>query len=115
MLGTLELFCWGVYHSNIMIEECLTTLLQLHGMNPHLLISQTQLQPLLERAKSPHVAPPYITILPGHRLPHPSGHPHRCHFGTGAPLAVENQGSFDSRWCELYELLGISRVVYGEN
>ena len=53
MLGTLELFCWGVYQSNIMIEECLSTLLQLHGMNPHLLISQTLLQPLLERAEVP--------------------------------------------------------------
>ena len=36
-----------------MMEECIATILQLHGMNPHLLISQTQLQPILERAEIP--------------------------------------------------------------
>ena len=65
MLGTLELFCWGVYQSNIMMEECLSTLLQLHGMNPHLLTSQTQLQPLLERADiHPLVAQTVLELLP---------------------------------------------------
>ena len=36
-----------------MIEECITTILQLHGLNPNLVISQTQLQPLLERGDIP--------------------------------------------------------------
>ena len=53
MLGTLELSCLGNYQSNIMMEECVTTILQLHGMNHQQLISQTQLQPLLERAEIP--------------------------------------------------------------
>lgn len=41
MLGTVDLFCWGSYQSNIMMEECLTALSCLYGMNPFLLISQT--------------------------------------------------------------------------
>ena len=53
MLGTLALFCWGAWQSNIMIEETLCNLLRLHGMNPSYLISQTQLQPLLESGAFP--------------------------------------------------------------
>ena len=36
-----------------MIEDCLTTLLRMHNMNPSLLISQAVLQPLLETASAP--------------------------------------------------------------
>ncbi len=53
MLGTLALFCWGAWQSNIMLEEIICNILRLHGMNPTYLISQTQLQPLLESGNIP--------------------------------------------------------------
>ena len=49
----VALFCWGGYQNNSMIEDCLTTLLRLHNMNPSLLISQAVLQPLLETLSTP--------------------------------------------------------------
>ena len=52
-LGTIELFCWGSYQSNFMIEDTVTTLARLYGLTPSHLIPQPLIQPLLERAEPP--------------------------------------------------------------
>ena len=78
-LETVALFCWGAYQNNFMIEDCLTTLLRLHNMNPSFLTSQAVLQPLLETASIP---PSWLR--PNSRL--------YTNRGCSSPLAVPMVG-----------------------
>ena len=54
LLGTLELFSWGSFQNNFVIEDGITTMCGLHGLNPAHFIPQALLQPLLERDETPH-------------------------------------------------------------